>query len=59
MLLVDGLPRDAEAVGDRLPRPPQPAGVVDMEFLQLLDEVAECRHGSKPDSGLAAVDRIA
>jgi hypothetical protein len=36
MLLVDRLAGHTQNFGDRLPRPTQLAGVVDMEFLKLL-----------------------
>lgn len=41
VLLVDGLPGDAEPVGDRLPRPAELAGVVDVQLLELFDEIAK------------------
>jgi hypothetical protein len=38
VLLVHRLPRDAEALGDLLVRPPLVAGVLHLEGLQALDE---------------------
>lgn len=58
VLLVDGLPGDAQAVGDRLPRPAELPGVVDVEFLEFLDEIAKGGDGGEPDRGVAAVDGI-
>jgi hypothetical protein len=58
MLLVDGLPGDAQAVGDRLPRPAELAGVVDVQFLEFLHEIAKCGDGREPDSWIAAVDGV-
>ncbi len=54
MLLVDRLPADAEAVGDLLPRPAAPPGVVDLERFEPLDEVAQCADRPESDAGVAA-----
>ena len=58
VLLVDGLPGDAEPVGDRLPRPPKLACVVDMKLLKLFDDLAKGGDSGEPDRWIAAVDGV-
>ena len=54
MLLVDRLPADAEAVGDLLPRPSAPPGVVDLKHFEPLDQIAKCPDRPEADAGVAA-----
>jgi len=54
VLLVDGLPADAESVGDLLPRPAALSGVVDLEHLEPLGEVAQGADRAETDVGVAA-----
>jgi hypothetical protein len=58
VLLMDGLTGDAQGLGDRLPRPAQASGVVDVQFFELLDEVAKRRDRGEADRGIAAVDCV-
>lgn len=58
VLLMDGLTGDAQGVGDRLPRPAEASGVVDVQLLELLDEVAKCRDRGEADRWIATVDRV-
>jgi len=55
---MDGLTGDAQGVGDRLPRPPEASGIVDVQLLELRDEVAKHRDRGEADRGIAAVDRV-
>jgi hypothetical protein len=58
VLLVDGLSGDAEPVGDRLPRPAELAGVVDVKLFELFDKIAKSGDGGEPDRWIAAVYRV-
>ncbi len=54
MLLVHRLSCDSKGGGDCLPGPPEGAGVVDMQDLELLDECAKTGNCRKPDGWIAA-----
>ena len=58
MLLVNRLAGDAESFGDGLPRPPEASGVVDVQLLELLHQMTQCRDGSETDGRLSAVHGI-
>jgi hypothetical protein len=55
VLLVHGLPRDAEDLGDLLPGPPLLPRVVHLECLELLQQPAEGGHGPEPGARVRAV----
>ncbi len=55
MLLVDGLAGDPERLGDGLPRPPETASVVHVQFLEFVDQPTQRRHRPEPDRRVAAV----
>jgi hypothetical protein len=55
VLLVCGLPRHSECFGDGLPGPPQRSGVVDVEFFELLDQLAQRSHRGETEGRVAAV----
>lgn len=59
MFLVHGLPSDTEATSDGLPRPPQATCVVDVDFLEFLDQVAKRGNRGEPDDRVTAVDGVA
>ena len=56
MFLVHGLPRDAEHVGDGLPRHAPGSRVVHVGHLELFHEAPERGHGAQTDSGIAAIE---
>jgi len=58
MLLVDRLPRDSEGTCDRLPRPPDGAGVVDMQVFELLDQSAQSGNRGEPNGWVSARYRL-
>jgi hypothetical protein len=41
MLVMHGLPADAQGPGDLAPRPPEPARVLDLNVLQLVKAIAD------------------
>jgi hypothetical protein len=57
VLLVDGLPGDAEGLGDLLPRPAASPGVADLEDLQAVGELAEGTDGAQADRGVVGGGR--
>lgn len=59
MLLVDRLPSDAQRLRDRLPRPSERPGVVDVQLFELLDQVAQRSHRRQPQRRVSAVHRLA
>ena len=54
MLLVDRLSCYSKGSSDCLPRPPEGAGVVDMQVLELLDELSKTGDRGKADGRVAA-----
>jgi hypothetical protein len=57
MFLVYGLPGNAEHLGDLLPGPALPAGVVYLEGLKLLKQPAQGGDGAQPGTRVRAIRR--
>src|SRR6266498_4265460 len=55
VLLVDGLPGNTERRRDLLPRPVVHPGLLDLERLELLEELAQRGHRPQPDARVGAV----
>ena len=58
VLLVNGLPRDAERLGDLGPRPPVPEGALDLAVLHAVGEAAERDDGGEAVGGALGVGEL-
>jgi hypothetical protein len=57
VLLVDGLPGDPECGGDRLPGPTACPSVANLQCLEVLDELAQCRYRPQTDARVGRAGR--